>query len=51
MSNMAVKENSSISSNDFAELHKRFPPYDGQYDNILFFFKHTFNVIKNRYKL
>ena len=25
--------------------------YNGQYDNLLFFFKHTFNLIKNRYHL
>ena len=33
------------------ELRARFAPYDGQYDNLLFFFKHTYHVIKNRYHL
>ncbi|KAH9405550.1 DTW domain-containing protein 1 [Tyrophagus putrescentiae] len=32
-------------------LLRQFPPYDGQFDNLLFFFKHTYQVIKKRYKL
>ena len=32
-------------------LQRQFPPYDGQFDNLLFFFKHTYQVIKKRYKL
>lgn len=33
------------------QLMRHFSQYDGQFDNLLFFFKHTYQVIKNRYKL
>lgn len=40
-----------MAESDAQLLLRQFPPYDGQFDNLLFFFKHTYQRIKKLYKL